>query len=389
MNIKRNISKEVEAIGKIDITGNVIPPLWYQHLRVTKKTKNSDSNKPYLLAIVILSDIVYWYKPTYIRDEATSQVVEIKKKFGGDKLQRNPFQIAEMLGVSKTDASEALRYLRDKELITTELRTIAKEDKLIPNVMYIGVIPENIEKISTYQLIGSSQLTTTPTPQLTTTPTPQLTTTNTETLQTKITNTDSVPAPKTFELQNKKTKEPKKPAPLSLKNKLRLIEDEDEAAEAIQQLLEKDKEYFTKKYSAFGFMPENIQYYADLIAGQQFKTVKQLADDEKIMKSIIKTWSTFIFRKVNEGISPTSTLSNGYAQKNAPIEQYSEAYLLKILVDTDKHWVKDLKQASPQELADKLQTWKERKANDETMIGAFPQFAEKRIKAAYSLNLAK
>lgn len=127
-----------------------------------------------------------------------------------------------------------------------------------------------------------------------------------------------------------------------------------------------------------------FDYVKNIFCASIFKNTETAISVIDIHKSIIQ--------KIGYSHSELKGLdskSNGFAQKNGTIEQYSEAYLLKILTDTDKHWVKDLKQASPQELADKLKTWKERNVNDETMIGAFPQFAEKRIKAAYSLNLAK
>lgn len=38
-----------------NITGNIIPTIWY-------RTVLKENGKPYLLAIAILSDIVYWYR---------------------------------------------------------------------------------------------------------------------------------------------------------------------------------------------------------------------------------------------------------------------------------------------------------------------------------------
>lgn len=62
----------VDENAKLDITGNIIPQAWYQ-------TITRDNGKPNLTAIIILADIVYWYKPTEIRDEVTGQVVELKR----------------------------------------------------------------------------------------------------------------------------------------------------------------------------------------------------------------------------------------------------------------------------------------------------------------------
>ena len=70
----------VDENAKLNISGNVIPQSWY-------RTIVRDSGKPNLTAIIILADIVYWYKPTEIRDEGTGQVIAVKKKFKADLLQ--------------------------------------------------------------------------------------------------------------------------------------------------------------------------------------------------------------------------------------------------------------------------------------------------------------
>ena len=61
-NILNTGNSTVDAIGQMNITGNVTPPNWY-------KTILRDNGKPYLLAICILSEICYWYRPKEIRDE--------------------------------------------------------------------------------------------------------------------------------------------------------------------------------------------------------------------------------------------------------------------------------------------------------------------------------
>ena len=54
----------VDTMAEISITGNIIPQEWYKH--IVRK-----NGKPHLLAITILGDIVYWYRPTEVRDEVT------------------------------------------------------------------------------------------------------------------------------------------------------------------------------------------------------------------------------------------------------------------------------------------------------------------------------
>ena len=63
----------VDENAKLNISGNIIPQVWY-------RTIIRESGKPNLTAIIILADIVYWYKPTEIRDEGTGQVIGGKKE---------------------------------------------------------------------------------------------------------------------------------------------------------------------------------------------------------------------------------------------------------------------------------------------------------------------
>ena len=55
-------NKTVDQVGKINFIGNVIPHTWY-------KTILRENGKPNVNAIIILSDIVYWYRPKEVRDE--------------------------------------------------------------------------------------------------------------------------------------------------------------------------------------------------------------------------------------------------------------------------------------------------------------------------------
>ena len=60
----KNIVLEMK---NLNIEGNVIDNGWIENLRY-------DNGKPNMNAIMILSEIVYWYKPTLVRDEITGEV---------------------------------------------------------------------------------------------------------------------------------------------------------------------------------------------------------------------------------------------------------------------------------------------------------------------------
>lgn len=131
----------VDRIGELAFSGNVIPQTWYT-------TITKESGKPYLAAIVILSDIVYWYRPTEIRDEQTGQITMLKKKFKSDKLQRSYQQIADMFGISKREATNAIIFLEKLGVIKRVFRTLKTGSFVVNNVLFIELIPDVLKKLT-------------------------------------------------------------------------------------------------------------------------------------------------------------------------------------------------------------------------------------------------
>jgi len=135
----------VLALGQMHFEGNIIPASWFQHLRY-------DSGKPHTNALLVLSDIAYWYRPTVVRDERTGQVTGYRKKFRADKLQRSYAYFTNLFGFSKQQVKDAINYLIRKGLVTKELRTLkTKDGALLNNVMFLEPVPERLMEI-TYSL---------------------------------------------------------------------------------------------------------------------------------------------------------------------------------------------------------------------------------------------
>ena len=131
----------VNKVGKMRFSGNVIPEAWY-------KTIVSSNGRVNLLAINILADIVYWYRPMEIRDEMTGDVTWKKKFADDDYLQRNYSKICEKYNVSTKQAREALIVLETLGVVKRHFRTIETEMGKCPNVMYIELIPEALYKLT-------------------------------------------------------------------------------------------------------------------------------------------------------------------------------------------------------------------------------------------------
>lgn len=125
----------------INITGNVIPITWYKHIV-------RESGKPHLLAINLLADIVYWYRPAEERSEQTGEVIGFKKKFAADKLQRSYADISGFFGCSKREATDAVVTLEKLGLIKREFRTINVRGVTSSNVLFIDLMPEQVFAIT-------------------------------------------------------------------------------------------------------------------------------------------------------------------------------------------------------------------------------------------------
>lgn len=147
------MSKTVEQVGQMNLTGNIIPANWFKTLRFP-------NGKPHVNAILVLSDIVYWYRPIEIRDELTGQFRGFRKKFSKDKLQRSYSAIAELFGLSKRQVKEAMDFLEDeKRIIIREFRTVDTEAGRLNNVLFIDLNIEELHKATydeTYPLLRSN-----------------------------------------------------------------------------------------------------------------------------------------------------------------------------------------------------------------------------------------
>jgi DNA-binding Lrp family transcriptional regulator len=125
------MTKEVAAMQSISISGNVIPVEWY-------KSITKENGKPDLVAIQILADIVYWYKPT----------VDLCRKFNSDMLQKSYGDYADMLGVSKYVVKQSILRLETLGVIERDLRNIKVSGMCINNVLFLRLFPHKLNSLT-------------------------------------------------------------------------------------------------------------------------------------------------------------------------------------------------------------------------------------------------
>lgn len=133
-----------DALNELHIQGNIVPRIWVK----TIVKGNLQSPKPHHLAINILSDIVYWYRPTEMRDEATGQLLGFKKKFKSDLLQRSYEDLADTYGCSNDTVKEAVVFLEKLGVIQREFRDKTVGGVRCNNIMYLGLDVSRLKELT-------------------------------------------------------------------------------------------------------------------------------------------------------------------------------------------------------------------------------------------------
>lgn len=132
----------VDQISKINITGNVTPIIWYQ-------TVCNGNGKPNWVAVNVLSDIVYWYRPTEVRDEMTGQLIGFRKKFKAEYLQRSYRQLGKNINISKRQAMAAVDCLVELGVIRKHIRNeTTKSGQQLYNVMYLELVADKLNELT-------------------------------------------------------------------------------------------------------------------------------------------------------------------------------------------------------------------------------------------------
>jgi hypothetical protein len=137
---KSRLPKAVSEIARINFEGNVIPHSWYQHVKLS-------SGQPDLTAIIILAEIVYWYRPYQVLSETKGEP-SYEKKFKGDMFQSAAGYYEKKFGLTKDQTRKALKRLEDLGLIRRELREITQRGVTMNNVMFIEPIASRIAVIT-------------------------------------------------------------------------------------------------------------------------------------------------------------------------------------------------------------------------------------------------
>src|SRR5690554_6545178 len=115
--LKYSKNEALKELSRFELKGNIIDEGWFKYL-VNEKGKVQTN------AIFILSDIVYWYRPTLVFDENTGSIKGLKATFKGDMLQKGYKEFSQKFGLTERQVKDACKFLEEKDLIILDFRTI-------------------------------------------------------------------------------------------------------------------------------------------------------------------------------------------------------------------------------------------------------------------------
>ncbi len=132
----------VNHIGAIHFEGNIVPHEWYDRIKLP-------SGKTDLVAITILAEIVYWYRPVKALSHQDGRPLPPRAKFQGDMFKGGASYFMAKFGLTKEQARTALRRLESQNLIRREYRVIEQQfSGDIYNVSFVEPVPERILEIT-------------------------------------------------------------------------------------------------------------------------------------------------------------------------------------------------------------------------------------------------
>lgn len=130
----------VERIGRMQLSGYVIPRSWYRTIR----KPNGKSN---LAAVLILADLVYWCRKTEVREEQTGQIIGWEN-FQKDILQRDCRELADQFGMTKRAAMKAITELEQMGAIRQIPQAQEMNGQISPDVLFLELNVDVLKELT-------------------------------------------------------------------------------------------------------------------------------------------------------------------------------------------------------------------------------------------------
>ena len=130
----QNIARILQEVSDLKPDGNISFRSWRHHIKYQTPTGQI---KTATVAMEILEEIYYWHR---LSEDG-------KKKFRGEQLQISYKQLGERLGYHWRKIRRNVNILIDLNIITREFKDIVSHDRVLNNVMYLTINPEEFRKI--------------------------------------------------------------------------------------------------------------------------------------------------------------------------------------------------------------------------------------------------
>lgn len=147
MSTEYDTTPVVDAVGQMAFSGNIIHRAWLMRpeLRLDNKKLNT-------VAVMLLADCIYWYRPAKVIDEATHQITRVHKRFKADMWHIDYAAWDEAFGFSERQVRDAASFLVKRGLLRREVRNSAVEMKngqksVLPSRVFLEPIPEAIQRL--------------------------------------------------------------------------------------------------------------------------------------------------------------------------------------------------------------------------------------------------
>lgn len=95
-----------------------------------------------------MADIVYWYRPTEVRDEKTGKITYKKKFRDKDFLQKSYADICNKFNCSEKQVRESLKHLENLGVIQRHFKAVMTGYGKLPNIMFLELFPETLKKLT-------------------------------------------------------------------------------------------------------------------------------------------------------------------------------------------------------------------------------------------------
>ncbi|NJC24829.1 hypothetical protein [Neolewinella antarctica] len=137
------LTEEVAEMSRIVWRGNIVPESWWSYI-LNKKGKSNAVPKPNAVAIILLSDVIYWYRAKEVRGEQSGQIEKRVRRFEGPFLRRSYEDIQNKFGFTRKQSRLALEILEDLDLCHRIIRPFQQGGMVQPQTMFLRPVPSKI-----------------------------------------------------------------------------------------------------------------------------------------------------------------------------------------------------------------------------------------------------